>query len=59
MGYAEYQAAERAQAGDETQAHRIAIYGALLLYLDFINLFLPLLGVLGAAAVDGSRGASG
>jgi uncharacterized protein len=33
--------------GDETQAHRIAILGALMLYLDFINLFLLLLRLLG------------
>lgn len=33
--------------GDDTQAHRIAIIGALMLYLDFINIFLLLLRVLG------------
>ena len=36
-----------AQAGDETQARQVAIYGALVLYLDFINLFLLLLRVFG------------
>ena len=46
MGYAEDQAAGMA-GGDETQAHRITIYGALVPYLDFINLFLLLLRVLG------------
>lgn len=33
--------------GNETDAHRVAILGALMLYLDFINLFLLLLRVLG------------
>jgi len=33
--------------GDETQAHRVAILGALMLYLDFINMFLMLLRILG------------
>lgn len=32
---------------DDTSAHRVAILGALTLYLDFINLFLLLLRVLG------------
>lgn len=35
------------QASDETSARRVAILGALRLYLDFINLFLLLLRVLG------------
>lgn len=34
-------------SGDDTVAHRIAIIGALMLYLDFINLFLLLLRVFG------------
>jgi hypothetical protein len=34
-------------ATDETMGQRIAIYGALALYLDFINLFLLLLRILG------------
>lgn len=37
-----------AQATDETSERRIAIYGALTLYLDFINLFLYLLRILGS-----------
>lgn len=32
---------------DDTQAHRIAIIGALMLYLDFINMFLLLLRIFG------------
>jgi FtsH-binding integral membrane protein len=35
------------QAGDEVSAGRIAILGALRLYLDFINLFLLLLRIFG------------
>lgn len=35
------------QARDETSARRIAILGALMLYLDFINLFLLLLRLIG------------
>ncbi len=35
------------QARDEISARRIAILGALKLYLDFINLFLLLLRILG------------
>ena len=34
-------------AGNETEGQRVAIYGALILYLDFINLFLLLLRILG------------
>jgi hypothetical protein len=34
-------------ASDETMGQRIAIYGALALYLDFINLFLLLLRIFG------------
>lgn len=33
--------------GDETQAHRLALLGALMLYLDFINLFLLMLRLFG------------
>lgn len=33
--------------GGETEQHRVAILGALILYLDFINLFLLLLRVVG------------
>ena len=36
-----------AQGADETGAHRLAITGALALYLDFINLFLLLLRIFG------------
>jgi hypothetical protein len=36
------------QAHDETSTRRIAILGALVLYLDFINLFLLLLRLLGS-----------
>jgi len=36
-----------AQATDETSARRIAILGSLMLYLDFINLFLFLLRIFG------------
>jgi len=36
-----------AQVGDETSAGRVAVMGALTLYLDFINLFLFLLRILG------------
>jgi FtsH-binding integral membrane protein len=35
------------QATDETSARRIAILGSLMLYLDFINLFLFLLRIFG------------
>jgi FtsH-binding integral membrane protein len=35
------------QATDDTSARRIAILGALMLYLDFINLFLFLLRIFG------------
>jgi hypothetical protein len=35
------------QVRDETGERRVAIYGALRLYLDFINLFLYLLRILG------------
>lgn len=35
------------QVRDETSERRVAIYGALTLYLDFINLFLYLLRILG------------
>jgi FtsH-binding integral membrane protein len=34
-------------AGNETDGQRVAIYGALHLYLDFINLFLLLLRIMG------------
>lgn len=33
--------------GDEKMADKIAIFGALTLYLDFVNLFLDLLGIAG------------
>jgi FtsH-binding integral membrane protein len=36
-----------AQVGDETSAGRVAVLGALTLYLDFINLFIYLLRILG------------
>ena len=36
-----------AQATDETSGRRIAILGSLMLYLDFINLFLFLLRIFG------------
>lgn len=36
-----------AEVRDDQGAHRVAIYGALKLYLDFINLFLFLLRILG------------
>ena len=36
-----------AQVSDETSAGRIAVLGALTLYLDFINLFIFLLRILG------------
>jgi uncharacterized protein len=36
-----------AQARDERSEHQVAIFGALTLYLDFINLFLMLLRILG------------
>lgn len=36
-----------AQVGDEASAGRVAIIGALTLYLDFINLFIYLLRILG------------
>jgi FtsH-binding integral membrane protein len=36
-----------AQATDETSTRRIAILGSLMLYLDFINLFLFLLRIFG------------
>ena len=36
-----------AQGADEAGAHRLAISGALALYLDFINLFLLLLRIFG------------
>lgn len=35
------------QGGDEATIHRITIIGALILYLDFINLFLLLLRIFG------------
>jgi FtsH-binding integral membrane protein len=35
------------QATDETSAHRLAILGSLMLYLDFINLFLFMLRIFG------------
>jgi hypothetical protein len=35
------------QVRDEDGAHRVAIMGALMLYLDFINMFLLLLRILG------------
>lgn len=40
---------KRMSAGvtNESDAHRLAIIGALMLYLDFINLFLRLLRILG------------
>ena len=38
-----------AQATDETSGRRIAILGSLMLYLDFINLFLFLLRIFGGA----------
>ena len=37
------------QAHDDTTARRLAIFGALKLYLDFINLFLLLLRVFGSS----------
>jgi FtsH-binding integral membrane protein len=36
-----------AQATDQTSGRRIAILGSLMLYLDFINLFLFLLRIFG------------
>ena len=36
------------QAQDDTSVRRVAIIGALKLYLDFINLFVLLLRVLGS-----------
>jgi hypothetical protein len=36
------------QADDDTSAQRVAIIGALKLYLDFINLFLLLLRIFGS-----------
>jgi FtsH-binding integral membrane protein len=36
------------QAPDEITARRVAIIGALTLYLDFINLFLLLLRISGS-----------
>jgi hypothetical protein len=36
-----------AQAGDEDSIRRVSILGALMLYLDFINLFLLLLRIFG------------
>jgi FtsH-binding integral membrane protein len=36
-----------AQVRDETSAGRVAVLGALTLYLDFINLFIYLLRILG------------
>lgn len=36
-----------ADVSNETHAQRVAILGALMLYLDFINLFLRLLRILG------------
>src|SRR5262245_62074087 len=36
------------QARDDTSARRVAILGALMLYLDFINLFLLLLRIFGS-----------
>jgi hypothetical protein len=36
-----------AQASDEQSIRRVTILGALMLYLDFINLFLLLLRLLG------------
>ena len=36
-----------AQVSDETSAGRVAVLGALRLYLDFINLFIYLLRILG------------
>ncbi len=36
------------QAHDDTTAQRVAIIGALKLYLDFINLFLLLLRIFGS-----------
>lgn len=41
-----YGTAERGM-GDSPMAHKLAIYGALMLYLDFINLFIKLLYLLG------------
>jgi FtsH-binding integral membrane protein len=35
-------------AGDREMANRLAIYGALTLYLDFINLFLFILRIMGS-----------
>ena len=34
-------------ASDEKELNKIAIYGALDLYLDFINIFLSLLNLFG------------
>ncbi len=36
-----------AEVRDEQGERRVAVYGALRLYLDFINLFLFLLRILG------------
>jgi hypothetical protein len=36
-----------AQVSDETSVGRVAVLGALSLYLDFINLFIYLLRILG------------
>jgi uncharacterized protein len=36
------------QAHDDTTAQRVAIIGALKLYLDFVNLFVLLLRIFGS-----------
>jgi hypothetical protein len=41
------QMAARVSTSDENMVRRVAIMGALMLYLDFINLFLLLLRILG------------
>ena len=33
--------------GDDKMADKIAVFGALTLYLDFVNLFIDLLGIAG------------
>ena len=41
---------------DEVTQERVAIVGALSLYLDFINLFLLLLRLFGQSALDEAPG---
>jgi FtsH-binding integral membrane protein len=38
--------------GDERKAFKIAIYGSLMLYMDFVNLFIFLLQILGVRRSD-------